>query len=325
METSAPWDGVAVGHATRAPYSADEWIQTWQHKFGSDDNVGVLPGVGNDLWVSGVATPVTVETGAALVKGRWYYNDAALTLAVPSPTPGNERIDYIALECDWTGGGFYGQAQTVRAMRVAGTEGVAPVPPTLTQTDGTLWQIPLAEVRITAAGAITVTNLPQEVLGQAVVYDFVRAIEMDADPASPAAWDNTYSAWRFDAVTDEFVRFTTWAPTSMRDRIQAFLIWAVHNTITPPNDTVRWSASWSVGARPGDDMFLLIGGAYAESVTIDAGFDDLRIDTEIADQNLSPNQPYNGFYRFIIGRDADHGDDDYPNDAWLFGVLMRYT
>jgi hypothetical protein len=102
----------------------------------------------NELAVTGVATPVSVATGRAMVHGAWYQSDAVVTVAVPTPAV-STRVDLIVLQKDWI-------TQTVRIARHAGTEGAGA--PALTQNDTVLWEIPLAEASITTGGTITVTD-----------------------------------------------------------------------------------------------------------------------------------------------------------------------
>ena len=156
-EISQPWDGTAVGDATRAPYSADEWDDMFEALFNSGatphENFGVCAGYLNELEVTGAVTPVTVDTGAALVHGKWYLNDSALTIAVPVPA-GATRYDYVALRSIWPPAAG---AQTIRAVLIQGVEG-AGVPPPLTQNDGVQWEIPLAILSTTIGGVITVVD-----------------------------------------------------------------------------------------------------------------------------------------------------------------------
>lgn len=145
-ETSRPWTGQILGDA--GPYTFDHWAEVWRTMLqtGSDD--GVFDGLLNELEVTGVVSPVSIDTGYALNHGTWYGNDAAVTVAIPTPA-GATRIDRIVLRKSWA-------AQTVRITRVAGTEGGGA--PSLTQVDGTTWDIPLAQVSITTLAAITVTD-----------------------------------------------------------------------------------------------------------------------------------------------------------------------
>jgi hypothetical protein len=146
-ESSLPWAGTATGDA--GPYSDDQWSDTWRKLFTSDrTKQGVIQGYGNELAVTGVTSPVAVNTGAAMDDGKFYENTASVNVVIPTPG-GATRIDRIVLRKDFAG-------QTVRITRIAGTEGAGA--PAITQTDGTTWDIPLAQVSITTGGVITVTD-----------------------------------------------------------------------------------------------------------------------------------------------------------------------
>lgn len=153
-ETSRPWNGTAVGDATEAPYDAPTefaaLLEAVSNALTTTNHGGVFRWTTGQLLVTGAASPVSISIGQALVNGVWYYNSAPLSIAVPTPTPGNSRIDRIILRKDWT-------AQTIRVVRLAGVEGGAPVAPSLTQT-GATWEIPLAQATITDAGVITLVD-----------------------------------------------------------------------------------------------------------------------------------------------------------------------
>lgn len=152
-ERSRFWNSTVTGDATEAPYGGPtEFAGALRSLAGGaaiPTNLGgVFRGELNVLEVSGVASPVTVETGRALCHGNWYENDAAVTVAVPTPA-GATRIDRIVLRKNWT-------AQTVRITRIEGIEGGGA--PALTQNAGTTWDTPLAQASITTLGVITVTD-----------------------------------------------------------------------------------------------------------------------------------------------------------------------
>lgn len=109
---------------------------------------GVCPDYLNELAVTGTSSPVSVDTGAAFVQGIPYSNSASKTVAISTPAS-QTRVDYIVLRADYT-------AETVRITRIAGTEGAGA--PSLTQSAGTTWDIPLATASITTGGVITVTD-----------------------------------------------------------------------------------------------------------------------------------------------------------------------
>jgi len=157
------WNGASLGDAdTWTPNGGyhmahEDYESPWVDIMGralwnGDGNRGVLANWLNELAVTGVATPVAVDTGAAIVYGLYYENDASLNVAVPSPSS-DTRYDRIVVRRDWA-------AQTARITRIAGIEGSGV--PAMTQSaapDGTgIWDIPLATLQVTTGGVITVTD-----------------------------------------------------------------------------------------------------------------------------------------------------------------------
>lgn len=110
---------------------------------------GVLAGVGGELAVTGASSPVSVAAGGAIVEGYPYRSTAAVSVAIPTPAA-STRIDRIVLRVS------HSTTRTVRVTRIAGTEGAGA--PSLTQTAGTTWDIPLAQASITTGGVITLTD-----------------------------------------------------------------------------------------------------------------------------------------------------------------------
>lgn len=159
-QTSLFWNGISVGDAdawTRdggyhmAQSDAESpWVDLFMRTLlNGTGNRGVLDGWLNELAVTGVATPLQVDTGAGIIYGLFYENDAALSVAVPSPTS-DTRIDRIVVRRDW-------EAQTARVTRLVGLEGG--VAPAITQSVASgIYDIPLAQISITTGGVITVTD-----------------------------------------------------------------------------------------------------------------------------------------------------------------------
>lgn len=157
-QLSRPWTGTTTGDA--GPYTADNWAQTWRNAFGNgsaDVDSGPIMGSGvapdPGLTVAAVAVPnatVNVSAGAALVHGTFYLTDATVNLAIAANLSAFPRIDTIVLRKSWA-------AQTVRLAVLQGTAAASPVVPTITQTDGVTWEIPLADIAV-AAGFVTITN-----------------------------------------------------------------------------------------------------------------------------------------------------------------------
>lgn len=150
VETSYFWEGLITGDAVLAPYSTDRYHANWQTLFTEADDEGVISDYLNELEVTGISQGFAMDTGAALVDGTFYRNDTRISVGIDLPIT-DPRIDRVILRKDWG-------TQTVRRARIEGVENPAPTPPALTQTEGAIWEIPLAQLLITVAGAITVTD-----------------------------------------------------------------------------------------------------------------------------------------------------------------------
>jgi hypothetical protein len=161
-EYSVPQQGILVGDASRAPYDASEWAfdhDAFMNGLASRANFGVLYGYDNgtnfSLEVTPVAIPsmnVELKIGAAMLRGVVYVNDATITLAIAANASGNSRIDTVVLRYDYV-------AQTIRAVVRQGTPAASPVPPTLTQSAGTTWEIPIADVFVSNGVSSIVNNV----------------------------------------------------------------------------------------------------------------------------------------------------------------------
>jgi hypothetical protein len=140
------FDGAVGDGAT--PYTQEEWRAKEYTLFGD----GVDPIDGNQLEVSGTASPLSMATGRAQVAGFHYWNDAALNLTVPTPTTGTTG-GRVVLRAEWAGA----SEATVRAAVKMSADGTAGLP-ALTQTVLTTYEIGIASFAVTTAGVITVTD-----------------------------------------------------------------------------------------------------------------------------------------------------------------------
>jgi len=149
-EKSYLWETTTgTGDSDVSGYDDNTLFQIFRSLFCRTSNLGgVTPDFQNELAVSGTSSPLSVNTGFALVYGIPYSNSAGLGVTVPTPAV-STRIDRIVLRASWS-------AETVRITRIAGTEGAGA--PSLTQTAGTTWDIPLAQASITTGGIITLTD-----------------------------------------------------------------------------------------------------------------------------------------------------------------------
>lgn len=152
-ERSRLWDGTTTGDASEAPYDfGTELSQVLSALGGADPVTTYRGGVFRDVLNKYAGTPgtdtITIDTGRGLVYGSWHEADAAVAVAVTRPAA-SDRYDYITLRKSWS-------AQTVRITRVAGVEGGGAGSPTLVNTAGTTWDVPLYLIKITAAGAVSI-------------------------------------------------------------------------------------------------------------------------------------------------------------------------
>lgn len=146
-EISRPWTGATIGDA--GPYSADQWAHLQRNAMGFNDpdsapllGSGAAPEVGLTVAATSPASAgVRVFAGSALVQGTYYETDATVTLAIAANASGNPRIDTIILRKDFT-------LQTIRLAVLQGTPGATPVAPALTQSDGVMWESPLADIAV---------------------------------------------------------------------------------------------------------------------------------------------------------------------------------
>jgi len=210
-QTSQPWLGVAIGDASRAPYSADEWAEMFRDMFDSDEERGVLRDRGGEL--AGAVLGVTqfrMASGAALVRGRWYNNNANVDFAPAVATAGT-RKDRIVLSCSWNDINSAARdpaiqtAQTIVLIRLINpnnnVDAVAP-----TTTDGVLWEIPLYVIEINVAGAVTEFSDDREFLLEAAgaggFYDaYVCVRDLEAQGVNGGTF--TLGAWRTRVINNE--------------------------------------------------------------------------------------------------------------------------
>ena len=91
---------------------------------------------------------VKVKAGQAMIRGHYYQSTAVETLTIATAPATNPRIDNVVLELDPS-------ANHIQLVVVAGTPASSPVAPTLTQTDGGIYQIKIAEITV-GAGVTTI-------------------------------------------------------------------------------------------------------------------------------------------------------------------------
>ncbi len=149
-ETSWFWGGTSPGDAVDAPYDDDEFSDVLRKLLQRNRTTqGVIEDYQSELLITNPGgVDVRLPTGAALVDGKFYENDANIDTALAVPAV-STRIDRVVLRKSWA-------LQTVRLAILVGVEGGGV--PALTQIDGTTWEIPLAQASITTISVITLTD-----------------------------------------------------------------------------------------------------------------------------------------------------------------------
>lgn len=100
---------------------------------------GVVTGL--NVTATGATREVSISAGESVVPGLRIAPSGAQLVTGPANTSGTARVDLVVLEADWLANTQAGVAQ----YRII--TGSSPVnPPTVTQTPGTLWQMPLATI-----------------------------------------------------------------------------------------------------------------------------------------------------------------------------------
>lgn len=150
QESSLFWDTAAAVGDGADTYSAAQVRALFRAALTGDRmaSEGVLAGVNGELAVSGASSPLSVAAGVAVVQGIYYQNTSAVSVAVP--TPGATTAHRVVLQADWS-------TKTVRIALISSADGTSSYP-TLTQSDNSRWEIPLANLTITSGGAITLTD-----------------------------------------------------------------------------------------------------------------------------------------------------------------------
>lgn len=115
---------------------------------------------------------VSVASGSLVAAGVLVKNTAAFVPAAMDANAGStSRIDTVVATISWAGVGG-----TTTIGLVKGTAGTNPTPPTLTQTSGVTWQVPLAHVTVVpSATQLVAANIAdaRPTRRRELVYDLV--------------------------------------------------------------------------------------------------------------------------------------------------------
>jgi hypothetical protein len=145
-ESSALWTTNGTGDGLSGGFTRTELAGIFRLLTVSPNYGGVIADYEFELSVTISGSTLSVRTGKAIAYGFVYTNTATVNLTFPTPTT-QYRFDRVVLRASWS-------LQTVRLTRVAGTEGNPA--PSLTQSAGTTWDIPLYTILCQPTGTVEI-------------------------------------------------------------------------------------------------------------------------------------------------------------------------
>lgn len=106
---------------------------------------GAVAGHGFELepYADSTGMNVKVKSGQALVRGHYYDSTGTETITIPAADSTNPRIDRVVLRLDPT-------ANSILLYLIQGTPNAVPAAPALIQTDGAIYDFPIARVYVAA-------------------------------------------------------------------------------------------------------------------------------------------------------------------------------
>jgi hypothetical protein len=338
-ERSLFWDGTA---GDGGPYNQTHMMDIFFNTIlGSRGDQGVLYNWLDGLEVTGIASPVNVAAGGAVVYGMFYESDAAVSVAVPTPASDKARYDRIVLRRDWV-------LQTVRIARITSTEEADPTAPTLTQTAGVTWEIPLALLYIDDAGVITVTDEREYVayptnwaavddivttteiaegaitadnIANRTRWDYKGAGSIEPDADNPCAWaSGTFNYWSFAAGSTQQCWVYFMVPVGHVPGELEFFIYTAPVVAGAGdvewNYTIYWGGSSSTGAALNDHSSIITPAQGGRAV-LTPNQDPL---VWLRQSNIEGGQ----IVALQLGRNVHGGIDTFANAMALYGIEMRY-
>ncbi len=119
---------------------------------------GVIANVFGVLAVTagGASMNITIDAGGSHVRGIIYDQLVSRTITIPTANASNPRIDTVVIEVAPSGSGDNIEGRSELKL-LAGSPGASPVAPALTQSS-TVWQMPLADVRVDAGISAIASN-----------------------------------------------------------------------------------------------------------------------------------------------------------------------
>jgi hypothetical protein len=145
-EKSTFWN---LGAGDDGPYSADEFADFVSFMYQHDKTTeAVIKYMLNELLPTNTGLTINVATGKAIIDGSFFINSTIWSSVVVVPGAGDTNYYNLVLQKDWS-------SQEVRLV-LLGPSTIAT--PSVTQTAGTIWEISIAEISVTDAGVVSLTD-----------------------------------------------------------------------------------------------------------------------------------------------------------------------
>lgn len=338
-EGSYLWGNPGTGDSPALGYGNDLLSQViFRMLYNGTGDQGVLQSWLNELEVTdGGVDTATVDTGAAFLYGVWYETDATVDVDINAYRGGN---CLIIVRASWA-------AQTARVVaRAVGA---------LTQNPGVTYEIPLANVAINGAGAITLitdtrdycvlsTNLRDFGVSEDMIVDdaatTAKIVDQDrwflrgggsfeADVTNPAAFINIPAIiyfrrdeWEFTDGVADALWCTILVPSDISGANLTISLYGAGYTQYVSGD-IRWLYSiWQAGS----------GGVAANTTgavvqTWSWAGDWNWTNPQCIELVTVVAQPVTAgdLLHIKITRDGGHAADTYAGSAYLIALQFDYT
>jgi len=325
-EFSILWPTGSAGDGT-SPYSDAITRAMFESMWGH----GVIYNFLNKLEVTCATgfSPVSVNTGGAVIKGLWYRNTETVALDLPAAAAGTYRGFSIVVRADWVGTAenvppgtepFHGDTNQNEGRLVVlyNTDGVAD-PPTPEQVDGSVWDLVLATGTIrTSDQAITLIDARtyNELSGDNVNKPRTRTFFVQAsgdgyvdEYGYPLAKDVDTRITCDFMIPADYLSTMTVAPLIVDPALQTgnFIeqYWALWQTLPDTYPANFHEAVSSLLTTP------TTGNMFGETY-------QLRAPLSMAD--AAPGD----YVRLIFERHGDHTEDTVNWSEWLIGWQVSY-
>lgn len=331
------WDGSVLGDC--GPYTSYH-VQDlfWRSVLDADGDYGVVRGWRDELLVQGTGSPISILAGGAVVYGMFYESDTPATLTVSSPSTGLSRYDYIVLRRDWS-------TRTVRLAKVTGTAAASPTLPTLTQSAGAVWEIPLAMALVTDGGNITITDarlflpFPTVYAGNIVTAGMIAQGAVTADKRPDRTrWilhgsgqlrpDSAVGATRTAGASYDY-----WSYPDAASRCLWTHFLGTPDIVGSVVDLYVWSVPDVNGLGAGVEncqwdyyLYTCIGDGLPTTITGTTNVDQqLRVNTTVYADLLVSGIPLGDGQLLAVDLCRDGAADSYNNAMRVLGIEMRWT